>query len=142
MSRIPRRRSPAKSPTLPCCKCSTHHPKDPVTGRMAAHTYLGHRCLGGDIPFARHREPPMGKLMGCIVSQIPMPNRARAIQLADGYIPASIIDRVASEPWQQDFHPLFWIDRMLLFKRIADDEAALTPLRRPRLKLVAGRARA
>lgn len=137
MSRIAHGRARAKSrapQTKPCFICKQEHPEDQTNHRMVEHAHQGRRCLGGDIPFERHGEKPMGKLMGCIVSQVPWPNRARAIQLADGYFTPDVIARVAAEPAEHDHHPLWWLERMMWhaggdrLKR--DIEAAQ---RRPRL---------
>lgn len=135
MPRIPRRHAPAKPPTLPCRKCKQDHPEDQTNHRMVEHTHLGRRCLGGDIPFAKHAERPMGKLIPFVRPVRRLPNRDEAARMAAGYIPQWAIARVLAEPFDRDFHPLFWTDRMMLYVRIARlDEEAAQP--RPKVRVV------
>lgn len=97
---------------------------------MREHDHQGRRCLGADIPFARHTEPTMGKLVGVICSRVPMPNRARALQLADGYFDQATIARVMSESVERDHHPLWWIERMMMCRLQAQLDAGAPPRRK------------
>lgn len=135
MSRIAQRRAHAKSRAIPCCICQAQHPEDQTNHRMREHEHLGRRCLGSDIPFAEHSRPAMGaKVVGRIRSHDPMPNRTRALQLADGYIDPKAIEDVLAEPWSQDFHVLWWIGRMMDFAAMRRLDAEIAPIRRrPRL---------
>lgn len=138
MSRIPRAQRSAKSRASQikaCYVCKQEHPEDPTNHRMVEHEHQGRRCLGGDIPFARHGEPAMGKLYIYAFPQVPMANRARALQLADGRYDAEVIAQVvAQQPAGCDPHPLWWLEQfMMAAQRRRLDEEVAQMQRRPRL---------
>lgn len=131
-----KRRAPQ---VLPCCICEQEHPEDKTNHRMRGHDHLGQPCLGGDIPFAKHRKKPDGKLLGMILPADKLPNRTQVIAMVleapRGEFTREAVDRLLAQPADCDRKQAEWMRTLFWLENQAELDAQYGITRKPVGKL-------